>query len=273
MEGRGLGQTYQVGTGDRRDELRSRWRPLGVARLALIVALAVLGLSSVGLGLTNLAAAARRSAGPLHEATSSLQAQRFTFDRRAWAAVAVDDLFPPVYHSTTAAPLLGGERDFTRVGVAQPAACGAAFDPALVRLLSAHACGPVLRAGYTDATRTLVVTVGLAVLGAGPADQHEISAATEGHHDDLGARPVAFPGTPAAGFGDAQRLAFRVFASPSAPFVSFAVAGFSDGRPASADPGPNVRDQSGAELTVVDMQAMVDRRITAATDALWARGR
>lgn len=225
------------------------------------------------MGLAGVATAARSSAGPLREATTSLETRRFTFDRRAWGALAVDDVFPPVYHSTTAAPLQGGERDFTRLGIAPAASCGAAFDPALVRLLSAHPCGHVLRAGYTDATRTLVVTVGVAVLGTGPADEQDVAAATEGHHDDLGARPVAFPGTAAAGFGDAQRLAFRVSASASAPFLSFAVVGFSDGRPASADPGPDVRDQSGAELTAVDMQAMVDRRVTAATDALWARSR
>jgi hypothetical protein len=235
--------------------------------------LAVLGVASSAAGLAGLAVVAQRDLGPLREAAMTPADQRFAFDRRAWRAVAVDDLFPPVHRSTTAAPLLGGERDFTRLGLATQADCRAALDPALLRLVSGHACGPVLRAGYTDATRTLVATVGLAVLGTSPAAQREISAATQGRHDDLGARPLAFPGTAAADFGDRQRLAFRVFAAEDAPFLSFAVVGFSDGRPAAADPGPDARDQSGAQLTAVDLEEMVDRRIAKATDALWARSR
>jgi hypothetical protein len=245
----------------------------GGARLLGIALLGLVGLACVAAGLVQLGPAVAASVRPLREAATSPLEQRFTFDRRAWRAVAVDDLFPPVYHSTTAAPLLGSERDFTRIGLAQPADCRAALDPALVRLLSAHPCGPVLRAGYTDATGTLVATVGLAVLGTDPADEHEVSAATESDHDDLGAIPVAFPGTPAAGFGAGQRVAFRVLAADEAPFLTFAVVGFSDGRPAAADPGPDARDQSGAQLTAVDLEQMVDRRITAATDALWAKAR
>lgn len=235
--------------------------------------LGLVGMACVVAGLLQLGPAVAASVQPLRQAASSPAEQRFAFDRLAWRAVSVDDLFPPVYHSTTAAPLLGGERDFTRIGLAQSADCGAALDPALVRLLASHPCGPVLRAGYTDATRTLVATVGLAILGTNPADEREVSAATESEHDDLGARPVAFPGTPAAEFGPAQRVAFRVFASDDAPFLTFAVVGFSDGRPAAADPGPDAGDQSGAQLAAVDLEQMVDRRITAATDALWSRTR
>jgi len=273
MEGNGLAQTYQVHTTGRRAELRSRAPRMGPRRLAAVVVLGALGLVLVGAGQVGLARVGGTSVGPLREAVTSPEAQRFVFDRRAWGAMTIDDLFPPLYHSTTAAPLLGAERDFTRIGVAPAAGCRAALDPALVRLLSTHPCGPVLRAGYTDATRTLVVTVGIAVLGTGPADEHDISAATEGHHDDLGAHPLAFPGTAAAGFGDPQRVAFRVVASPSAPFLSFAVVGFSDGRPASADPGRGAADQSGAQLTAVDLEEMVNRRVIAAADALWARAR
>lgn len=269
MEGIGLGETYQVAATQRRREPRPR---AGLRKMAAVV-LAAVGVASTAAGLIGLVASAGRDVGPLREAAMPAAAQRFALDGRAWRAVAVDDLFPPVYHSTTAAPLPGGERDFTRIGVAAPAACAAALDPALLRLLSGRPCGPVLRAGYTDATRTLVVTAGLAVLGTSPADQRDISSATQGQHDDLGASPVAFPGTPAAAFGARQRIAFRVFAAEEAPFLSFAVVGFSDGRAAAGDPGPDARDQSGAQLTAVDMEEMVDRRIAAATDALWRRDR
>lgn len=258
---------------DQRLGARPRAGRLGAPRLLGVVILAVVGLASIGGGLVGVTAVASRGAGPLLEAGAPAREQRFAFDRSAWAAVKVDDLFPPTYTSTTATPLSGDQRDFTRIGVARPASCRAALDPALVRLLSVAACGPVLRAGYTDATRTLVATVGVAVLGTSPAEQRDVSAATQSHHDDLGAHPLAFPGTPAAGFGAPQRLAFRVFGDADTPFLAFAVVGFSDGRPASADPSPEAVDQSGAELTAVDLEELVNRRMVGATDALWARAR
>jgi hypothetical protein len=165
----------------------------------------------------------------------------------------------------------GAVRDYTRIGIAPAADCRTAFDPALARLLSAHPCGPVLRADYTDATRTMVATIGLAVLGTGPADQLDVNAATAGHHDDLRPRALAFSGTPAAGFGDAQRVAFHVRASPDAPFVVFTAVGFSDGRPASADPGHDALGQSGAESTATDLTDLASARLENALSDLWTR--
>ena len=148
--------------------------------------------------------------------------------------------------------------------------CRAAFEPAVLRLLGSSACGPVLRAGYTDASRSLVATVGIAFLGTNAAAERAVGRATEGERSDLRPHAVAFPGTAAAGFGDSQRMAFRVFASPDAPYLTFAVVGFSDGRPAVADPGTDAVKQSGAQLAVVDLAEMLDRRVGQATDALWA---
>jgi hypothetical protein len=265
MEGSGLDQTYQVSVAAR----ASARRPSAL-RLLGIVVLAALGLASAAAGFAGLYVASSRAVEPLREASASEEVQRFTFDRRAWPAVAVDDLFPPVYHTATAGPQPGAPRDFTRLGLTQPVGCGAAFDPGLSRLLSAHPCGPVLRAGYTDATRTLVATVGVAILGTAPDEQREVSAATVGQHDDLRPHAVAFPGTAATGFGDPQRLTFRVFATAGAPFLAFAVVGFSDGRPASADPGQEALNQSGAQLAAIDLEEMVGRRIQQATDVMWA---
>jgi hypothetical protein len=235
--------------------------------------LAVIGVASATVGFAGLSVAVARSIQPLREARLSTDAQRFLFDRRAWGAVATDDLFPPIYRTTAAAPELGAERVFTRLGVASPAACRAAFGPALARQVAAHPCGPVLRAGYADATSTLVITVGVAVLGTTPDEQTTFSATTGGPHADLWPHPVSFPGTAAAAFGDAQRLAFEVSSSSDAPFLSFAVVGFGDGRAASADPGQEVLDQSGALLTAIDLEGMVDGRMARAVDGLWAARR
>jgi hypothetical protein len=265
MDGSGIDQRYQVPVA-----ARARAGRPGTLRLLGVVVLAALGVASAAAGFAGLYLAGSRAVGPIREASVTEEEQRFTFDRRAWPAVAVDDLFPPMYHSATAGPQPGAARDFTRLGLAPPAGCGAAFDPGLARLLAAHACGPVLRAGYTDATRTLVATVGVAILGTAPDEQRDVSAATTGQHDDLRPRAVAFPGTAAAAFGDPQRMTFRVFATAGAPFVAFAVVGFSDGRPASADPGQEALNQSGAQLTAIDLEEMVGGRIQRATDVMWA---
>jgi hypothetical protein len=235
------------------------------------VVLAALGLSAAAGAFVGLAQATSRSVQPLREAASPADVQRFTFDRTAWRAVAIDAIFPPVYHTIARDPLQGAVREYTRIGVAPAADCRTAFDPGLARLLSGHRCGPVLRVDYTDATRTLVATVGFVVLGTGPADELDVNAATTGHHDDLRPRAVAFPGTPAAGFGDTQRVAFHVLASANAPLVGFAAVGFSDGRPASADPGRDALDQSGAQSTATDLGDMADMRLEQALADLWTR--
>jgi hypothetical protein len=246
-------------------------RPIGRVRRAAAAALFVLGLAAGAGAFLGLDQAAARSVEPLREATASPAAQRFTFDRSAWRSIAIDDVFPPVYHTLARAPMDGAVRDYTRIGVAPAADCRTAFDADLARLLAAHPCGPVLRVDYTDATRTMVATVGLAVLGTGPADELDLNAETVGHHDDLRPRALAFPGTPAAGFGNAQRVAFRVLAAPDAPFVRFAAVGFSDGRPATAVPGRDALIQSGAEDTATDLGDMAGTRLQLLLADLWAR--
>jgi hypothetical protein len=58
--------------------------------------------------------------------------------------------------------------------------------------------------------------------------------------------------------------------SASAPDVGFATVGFSDGRPASADPGRDALDQSGAETTATDLANMASTRLEAALTELRA---
>jgi hypothetical protein len=245
--------------------------PLGRARLVAAVLLAALGVASAAVAFVGLGQAAARSVQPLRVANAPEVEQRFAFDRLAWRAVALDDVFPPVAHTIAGGSPPGGARDFTRIGVAPAASCGTAFDPGLARLLSAYPCGPVMRVDYTDATRTIVATVGVAVLGTTPTDEMDLNADTSGHHDDLRPKTVAFPGTAAAGFGDAQRVTFHVLASPNAPIVDFAAVGFSDGRPASADAGRGAIDQSGAQGAAADLSDLAGGRMEQALSDLWGR--
>ena len=248
-------------------------RPIGRMRLAAAALLAALGAAAAVAAFAGISQSVARSVQPLREAATSPDAQRFTFDRGAWRAVAVDDVFPPVYHTLAGSAMGYAERSYTRVGVAPAGDCRTAFDPGLTRLLSAHPCGPVLRADYTDATRTLVATVGIAVLGTRPDEERDVSAATAGQHDDLRPRALAFPGTAAAGFADAQRVAFHARASPGAPFLSFAAVGFSDGRSASADSGQVALDQSGAEAAAADLGDLAGTRIELALSDMWSNRR
>ncbi|MYT21032.1 hypothetical protein GTW69_12135, partial [Streptomyces sp. SID7760] len=82
--------------------------------------------------------------------------------------------------------------------------------------LAATGCTRVLRATYSDATRSSLVTVGLVFT---PADAAAM-AALRGH----------LPAPPGYGFADSQRAAWTASVVPDAPVVVYAVSAFTDGR-------------------------------------------
>jgi len=108
-------------------------------------------------------------------------------------------------------------------------ACGAAADPAAAVVLGRLGCQEILRATYTDATRSLVVTVGVAVMPSMGAVINSVSALSAGGAANHGVRPLAFPSTLAAGFGDAQRQLTAVVNAGT--YVVMSAAGYSDDRP------------------------------------------
>jgi hypothetical protein len=244
---------------------------VGPVRALAAALLALLGLALMGAGLVGLGVAGHRATDQLRKVGTTAASQRFAFDREAWRAIPVDALFPPRHSLPEATAEDAAGRDLVRVAVPAPADCRSAFDPALAQLVAGLGCGPVLRADYADATQTLVATVGVAFLHGTPAQQQDLDLATGGAHDDLQARPVAAPGTAAASFGPAQRLASAVHAPGDEPYLFFAVAGFADGRPAAADPGPEAAAQSGAGLLATGLASLVALRTDDAVGTLWAR--
>ena len=68
-----------------------------------------------------------------------------------------------------------------RIGIARQASCHTATDPAVARVLARYGCLAVLRATYADATQSLAVTVGIAVL-PGPAAASASLHALPGQH-------------------------------------------------------------------------------------------
>jgi hypothetical protein len=152
-----------------------------------------------------------------------------------------------------------------RLGIASQASCAgaAAAGRQALSVLRRDGCQAVLRATYMDATSSLVLTVGVAVLRN---ESSALSAArylTRGAAAGQGAaathpvlRPVPFPGTPAAGFGLRQRQFAWVIGSGS--YLVVATAGYADGRPrvpVSSDPYTLMEMTSLAQGVAVDIAA------------------
>ncbi|MGW6708703.1 hypothetical protein ACWGDE_27955 [Streptomyces sp. NPDC054956] len=132
-----------------------------------------------------------------------------------WRAAPVDALLPPVLDGAGAGPG-GADRTWTRIALAPDAECSAALAADWQALLAQSGCTRVLRATYTDATRSSFVTVGLVFA---PADAPALSA--------LRGRLTAPPGY---GFPDDRRAAWTASVLTEAPVVLYAVSAFTDGR-------------------------------------------
>jgi hypothetical protein len=177
--------------------------------------------------------------------TAAQQRQITTWEvSRRWRTLPAGDIFPASVRYELPASVL---EDFTgvtltahRIGIAPQASCAAAADPAAARMLGRHGCEAILRAGYDAASGTYVMTIGVAVLpSARQASAAQAALAAPGGGAQLrpGVRAVAFGGTAAQGFGDAQR---QISASVSeGPYIVMYTAGYADGRrrvPISDDP-------------------------------------
>ncbi|MGW5044070.1 hypothetical protein [Streptomyces griseoluteus] len=197
--------------------LRSR---TGVAAVCVVLGLGLIGGALAGSWLTG--EDGDRTADSGFAAAGSL-----------WHDVPVDQLFPPTVRGTGAGPG-GADRSWTRIAVAPDTGCAGAFDPLLARALAPVGCARLLRATYTDATRTHVTTVGLLFTKADPAAMAGLAARFRNERldrrTDLLPLPYAAEGTPAAGFGARQRASWTVSVLTDAPIVAFAVSGWADGR-------------------------------------------
>ncbi|MFJ6796227.1 hypothetical protein [Streptomyces sp. NPDC091268] len=154
-----------------------------------------------------------------HRAAHRLLAADAAYRKAAslWRTTPVDTLFPPVLAGPGAGPG-GADRSWTRIALAPDADCPAALPADWRTLLSPAGCTRVLRATYTDATRSSLVTVGMVFAPAGSD-----TAALR----DLRGR---LPAPPGYGFDDDRRAAWTATVLPEAPVVVYAVSAFNDGR-------------------------------------------
>lgn len=211
------------------DDAAARPRPLGDRtrpRAVAAAACVVLGLGLIGGAVTGSWLTGDSTDGPGSPSA-------FAAADELWHSVPVDQLFPPTVQGVGAGPG-GADRTWTRIAVAPDSGCKDAFDPLLRKALAPVGCLRLLRATYTDATRSHVTTVGLLFTKADAAAMTSLKARfrKEGlvRRTDLMPRPYAAKGTDAEDFGDAQRASWTVSVLTDAPVVVYAVSGFADGR-------------------------------------------
>ncbi|MDG4865648.1 hypothetical protein P8605_46620 [Streptomyces sp. T-3] len=211
------------------DDSTTQLRPVGPRtrpRIAAVAACVVLGLGLISGAVTG-SWLTGDSDGPA-DARSVFQTAG-----GSWHNEPVDTLFPPVIKGEEAGPG-GAGRQWTRIAVAPDSGCADAFDPLLRKALRPVGCQRLLRATYTDATRSHVTTVGLLFTSADAESMGALRTRfTEDgldRRDDLMPRPYAAKGTVAEHFGKKQRASWSVSVLTDAPVVVFSVSGFADGR-------------------------------------------
>ncbi|MFD3535719.1 hypothetical protein [Streptomyces sp. NPDC058664] len=215
-------------------ETTTRLRPIRERRTGRTVAVAVcavLGVGLIGGALTGMWLAA---AGHGERAEPA----GYTEAMDLWRNAPVDALFPRTLTDSAAGPGAAA-RTWTRIVVAPDAACSpAVLAKGLLATLRPLGCERVLRATYTDATASSVITVGLVFTRADVTAQRTLNQShlTIRLGEDV---PPALsgPGTVAARFGAAQRASWWLNAPADLPVVVTAVSGFADGR-AVEDPQP-----------------------------------
>jgi hypothetical protein len=195
----------------------------------LIMAALLLGLA----GLT--ASAAGVVVQMLPRRFSAVQAEQLsTWEMlRRWRAWPAGQIFPRTLGYELPGYAFSGVRGLhltaRRVGIARMAHCASAVDPAAAKVLTGQGCQVVLRATYVDATRSLVTTVGVAVMPTPAAASSAATALSAGSGVRPGIVPVPFPRTIAARFFVQERQ--LTVATSDGPYLVLSAAGFADGRP------------------------------------------
>jgi type VII secretion-associated serine protease mycosin len=162
--------------------------------------------------------------------TAELSSAAATGAAQRWEREPVGQIFPARIAYTTS---LGTTETASRVGIAPADACATAVDSTLTRQAQRDGCVAALRADYTDQLRGAVYTLGVLAFASTARASDFYDNLPPVQYPATGLRALAMPGTPAALFGDAARQ--LAIAQQSGPYIVLAVAGYADGRPASAN--------------------------------------
>lgn len=152
---------------------------------------------------------------------------------KRWRSWSAGQIFPQTISYSLSGRAFGGGQPLPltaqRVGIAPQASCRAAAERAAARVLGQHGCVAVLRATYEDASQTLAVTVGVAVLPATSAAQQTVAALGSGGNLRSGIKAVSFRRTATYHFGDHGRKLW--WDHVAGPYLVLAAVGYADGRP------------------------------------------
>ncbi len=167
--------------------------------------------------------------------SSAQKQQLITWEMgKRWRAWPAGKIFPDTVRYQLPGSAFGGPEglalDAHRIGIARQTSCREATDPSVARVLARYGCLTVLRATYDDATQSLAVTVGVAILPAPAAARASLHAlpGQSGGAQQPGVRAVPFRRTLVARFGNPQRqLSWR---RGTGPYLVFATVGYADGR-------------------------------------------
>jgi hypothetical protein len=256
-------------------------RPLAAARRA---APALLCLTAGAALLLATAAATGAWHGPdrPHRPPVPVAEERHGLARGLWHNAPADSLLPPVLASNDGGPG-GAARSWTRIGTAPDAPCSAAaLGSGLYAAVAPVGCARLLRATYTDLTRSQVVTGGIVATTADRAAALRFSQDWQrrrtGARPDLMPPPVAFPGTAAEHFTRDAAASWSVRVHPTGPWIVWAVAGFADGRPVPARAPVPAAEDAHAPLVEAGMTAaarvlpqLVEEALDRALDDAWLK--
>lgn len=210
--------------GSRPGGLAARRRRFAAFSLLLLVGLA--GLAAAAVGIAHGVLPRQFTAAQRHQITGWEM-------ERQWRVLSAGQIFPASVSYPVSAADLNATSGLTlqarRLAISSPESCTAAFAAAAGRVLARDGCSTVLRATYVDSSASMVATIAVAVLPAGASASSvlgDLAGTATGPAGSVLTFPV--PGTPAAGFSDAQRQ--LSLSDGAGPYVILSTAGFSDDR-------------------------------------------
>jgi hypothetical protein len=203
-------------------------------RAAAVIAL-VLGLAGFGASMTAVVIQLM----PRHfTAGQQQQIENWEISSR-WQTMTAGQIFPATVSYQLSAQLLEDisplNLNATRVGIARQSGCGTgAITAAAAAVLRREGCEAVLRATYVDATRSYVLTVGVAVptgAAAAAANAGLSPARLATAHDANGASQLA-AGVQVVRLGSIYNYNRQISVSfADGPYLIMYAAGYADGRP------------------------------------------
>jgi hypothetical protein len=146
-----------------------------------------------------------------------------------WERISAGAMFPATIGYTTDQ---NTQEQATRVGIGPRTTCAAAVDRTLSALAAREGCYGAARATYVDALDGAVYTVGVLAFHSTHTATMFDQQMPPATFPAAGLNTLAFAGTAAARFDDAARQLSQSW--PAGPYVVLIVAGYADGRAASA---------------------------------------